>query len=522
MESSTNTPAKSRRGSRQPRGRRNTGSHLPKPAGVPTQITNDSRQQLIDQSSYTSENPPTMSGPTSTPITPPRPRSMYEGAYNGQLGGHHSASDTNDKRRRKSQKLQSPRTGHNISNSKSRETPRSRSQKNLQTPDKPSVTPPQAYAGPTFHASPAPSSLPIPKFFKKSLSKSVPEMTQAKTLSRMVENDVSEEAPSPGSSEASPVREKAERLQQHRREDSPLDVFFRADREEKARARLANITNTRNINATELATEPDSVHESSSPGLDVPRHHSRQHTGNSLGGLFPMDLEQDNPPAQIQPSDPSPAIEGPEDFSHTDSAPSASMNDADRDDEARRSARSAELMKLLGTVKPRLPTSPSPKVKPVAAAGSPRSSMPPTRESTGPFATTRKPDPPRQILSRKQPASLPELQHHFGVSNSSKQCQRARPSSSLRQEVPAPASPVPDGLPELPATSNPSSTVDLSAMSQRVQSTMPKQTAFPLQPTTSPASKSFEAQNPNFSSMENDLRRILRLDFMGGESTKGV
>ncbi|KAK4123678.1 hypothetical protein N657DRAFT_680833 [Parathielavia appendiculata] len=90
-----------------------------------------------------------------------------------------------------------------------------------------------AFAGATFHASPAPSSLPIPSFLSKALdSPSVQETDHASREPSPPATD--SEAPTP----------------QHRilsaditRHESPLDIFFRADRAEKERARRASSAN---------------------------------------------------------------------------------------------------------------------------------------------------------------------------------------------------------------------------------------------------------------------------------------
>ncbi|KAI5854932.1 hypothetical protein BZA05DRAFT_253801 [Tricharina praecox] len=87
------------------------------------------------------------------------------------------------------------------------------------TPTKaPLSTPPKAYAGPTFHHSPAPSTLPLPKFF---FSKSVPSARTQGLQAMMEEDDNS--STTTGSQPSSPPVE------------GPLEQLFRADREEKAR-----------------------------------------------------------------------------------------------------------------------------------------------------------------------------------------------------------------------------------------------------------------------------------------------
>jgi len=90
-----------------------------------------------------------------------------------------------------------------------------------------------AYAGATFHASPAPSSLPIPSFLAKAL-----DSPGVKNGGRAIQE------PSP------PATDSEAPTPQHRplvndivREESPLDIFFRADRAEKERARRASSAN---------------------------------------------------------------------------------------------------------------------------------------------------------------------------------------------------------------------------------------------------------------------------------------
>ena len=84
-----------------------------------------------------------------------------------------------------------------------------------------------AYAGPTFHASPAPSALPIPKF----LSRSVPAKTAPDPPTPPPDNSsdsANSASPSPSSSRA-PIAIPA------RHEDSPLDMLFRADKAERTK-----------------------------------------------------------------------------------------------------------------------------------------------------------------------------------------------------------------------------------------------------------------------------------------------
>jgi hypothetical protein len=96
-------------------------------------------------------------------------------------------------------------------------------------PSTPGPKPP-AYAGPTFSASPAPSSLPVPKFF----SRSVPNGAGKPSLQARLETDKS-----PQKEKASPESDTAEPVEPAPPQ-SPLDLFFQADRLEKEKARNSN------------------------------------------------------------------------------------------------------------------------------------------------------------------------------------------------------------------------------------------------------------------------------------------
>ncbi|KAK3692775.1 hypothetical protein B0T22DRAFT_25447 [Podospora appendiculata] len=104
------------------------------------------------------------------------------------------------------------------------------------------VTPPQAalpravtaaFAGATFHASPAPSSLPIPSFFTKAL-----DSPRVKDTGR-----ASQEPSPPATDSEAPTPQHRSIFTDVPREESPLDLFFRADRAEKERARRASSAN---------------------------------------------------------------------------------------------------------------------------------------------------------------------------------------------------------------------------------------------------------------------------------------
>ncbi|KAH6684452.1 hypothetical protein B0J14DRAFT_498049 [Halenospora varia] len=145
---------------------------------------------------------------------------------------------------------------------------------------KPMNTPSSAvYAGATFHASPAPSALPIPSFY----SKSVPDSPSVRGLKSVKENSLSElsQSPSPPVASASVAKFK--------REESPLDLFFKADREEKARARSAS---SANMTSPPSGPFPPPSNIQTPPVSKSQSRANHGHTSkNSASGMFAMELD---------------------------------------------------------------------------------------------------------------------------------------------------------------------------------------------------------------------------------------
>lgn len=138
----------------------------------------------------------------------------------------------------------------------------------------------QAYAGPTFHASPAASALPIPKF----LSRSVPAKPQP-SLSSPPEGFFDTGSP-PSHSPPSPTRVPVSESRGPR--GVGLEQLFMADREEKARSAGSN---------------HGAVPALNSPVNFVPqsaRQHVNQNSNNSPG-MFPIELDSESLHQQISP-----------------------------------------------------------------------------------------------------------------------------------------------------------------------------------------------------------------------------
>ena len=103
----------------------------------------------------------------------------------------------------------------------------------------------QAYAGPTFHSSPAPSKLPIPSFYSKSLPISAPPRSSDT-------NDVS-------GGQHSEITESLESLDattpQQQRESTPLDFLFEAARQARDTPRGESPT-SRSVNISAFGDSP--------------------------------------------------------------------------------------------------------------------------------------------------------------------------------------------------------------------------------------------------------------------------
>lgn len=136
-----------------------------------------------------------------------------------------------------------------------------------------------AYAGPTFHASPAPSELPMPKFF----SKSVPGTTYQSSLQSRLDSE--------SDSTSSPLSPPAViNAEAPGHEESPLDIFFKADREEKAKRSGGLFTPNTNEQLNHSTSNIETSGKDSS-GSEHRLHHSRHNSHGSGKGLFTMELD---------------------------------------------------------------------------------------------------------------------------------------------------------------------------------------------------------------------------------------
>lgn len=412
------------------------------PSGQPTRILRrgDAIPELI----------PTVRSDIQPPQTPPRPKSMYAGAADHQRPADFAApvnSEINKKTPRSQGRKQSGQVSPMpAANDIPISTPRQESatpKRDSMAPNRTIETPSKAYAGPTFHASPAASSLPMPKFF----SKSVPNVDNSKSMKTMMEQEAPDAS---SSSEESPGLENAQPFTHPKaREESPLDIFFRADREAKARTGSApNIPFGRNSQPNGL--NPQSI-------LQAPdRHHSRN---NSAGGIF--SLEMDGAAPEV------PSGAGfPRNESNTHaSAAAASPGLTSAEREEQRKARTIALKKLLYSPRP-------------------------------------------QIAHNNSTGQRP-------------------PSSKLRKEVSMPTSPEDTKAPELPATPTPSRVCDQNAPTNNYSSQHDYHVPpFPPFSRMNEPDRGYDTpftENTTKSkSIEDDLRRILKIDVLGSDGVTGV
>jgi Proline-rich nuclear receptor coactivator motif len=155
------------------------------------------------------------------------------------------------------------------------------SQTNLLLPNKKTTPLKQAYAGPTFHSSPAASSLPMPSFYSKSL----PTVTASPGLTSTTQLDGHGH---PDSEMETLMAVRSEESTPKGREPSPLDFMFEAARKAKDSPKTQS---------------PDFRAGRLSPFDDVSRNPSRTPGEPSSESVFPFELDGNGGrPMSIGPS----------------------------------------------------------------------------------------------------------------------------------------------------------------------------------------------------------------------------
>ncbi|KAJ5466730.1 hypothetical protein N7539_009459 [Penicillium diatomitis] len=264
-----------------PKGARNNNAHNNSNA-VNNNNNNNNNMNGNSHPRRSSKKPNTPKLKNSIPLnTPPSspPGNMSPAGVGAMTDSSVNVQSTK-KRPPRSGKKQPPRNANGYSSAPGQNGHRhSHSQSGTATPAKDSTA---AYAGPTFHASPAPSALPIPSFFSKSLPES--------DLAPHLETD-SDTADVEVDLETTPSKPRVARPQpanpaQAAHQPSPLDFLFQA----AVQARTGN-----NVGSPEASTRMRSPQTDSKV--------LRSNSNHTAGGMFPMDLENDR--ARASPIGPS-------------------------------------------------------------------------------------------------------------------------------------------------------------------------------------------------------------------------
>ena len=428
------------------------------------------------------------------PTTPLRPRSMYDGLSNGHYQGNQSTPDMTQRRKQGRRAQGGITRASGVRRPDPSDAPISAPPQQNLTPNRLYATPVKAYAGPTFHSSPAASSLPMPKFG----SRSAPNVDKTTSLKSMMEQETVDTT---SESEDSPFLEKSQLIQDRQApEDSPLDIFFQADRDAKAKAQNKS---------------PPGSNGLRSESQNDFRHHSRQRTDSSFGGIFPLEMDGAVPGSPVSANN----------NELITPAPKAPM-DADYRDEQRK-AQTLELKKLLYSPKPQRPASSS-SGSGISSQGlgSPLPKITPYGGSPGLVREAKSGDQQRHAallaLAQKQIT---------GIGTNNGPAAQRPPSSSLWKEMSVPSSPG-SQLPELPATptqsrvQKTSTPTNLHTQQQQNGHVSPYSTSSSAftPPVKSPGGfqSTHSRHSKDSKSIEDDLRRILKLEVLGGDGVTSV
>jgi hypothetical protein len=347
------------------------------------------------------------------------------------------------------------------------------------TPNHTSVTSPQmkesaAYAGPTFHASPAPSSLPMPKF----LPKSAPDADLVPPLE--TDSDSADLSPEP---ESTPSRRRSRNppVYEEPKPATALDFMFQAAKQAKENKATSSPDVSRTLRSPQ--TEPKAA-RSNPDGMfafDMGNDYQRNsHIGPSFATSYQERM------AALRPS---------------------SMPQSSEVSDAERKAKTEQLKDLLLNPRPQKPPSAAPYSPNYAGNLDARSSnLPafatPSRASSGPPMTSLNP------FGNPPPQPNPHLRNPYLYTN---------PNSPLREVVPAPSMHQYQGR---GAVSNGSSPGPYSHQYRQSPNppapwngyASPQQahSATAFHPTHSPSPLPSQAMDTQ--QIENDIRRVLKLD----------
>jgi Proline-rich nuclear receptor coactivator motif len=276
------------------------------------------QQQRKNQTPASQGKTVMLTTPPSSPPPTASPGEVYNGDHNGSRKKNVMRSG---KKSRENTRPNNPAYSNGVSH--------------RHTSSQPSVTSPPPlkdsphYAGPTFHASPAPSALPMPTFF----SKSVPDSGLSASLE--LENESDEES----ASELTPSKPKVANPRINH-EPSPLDFLFKAAIDARGKTQQSPEVASRN------ATSNSDLKYSQRPEP-------------SANGIFSLEL--DGPERDMSPYS-TPVSSYKDRMNALTSGGNQHHPKAEMDDVQRR-AKTEELKHLLLNPRPQRPASASPQLK---------------------------------------------------------------------------------------------------------------------------------------------------------------
>ncbi|EGC45081.1 conserved hypothetical protein [Histoplasma capsulatum var. duboisii H88] len=341
------------------------------------------------------------------------------------------------------------------------------------------------YAGPTFHASPAPSALPIPTFF----SKSVPDQEVAESP-----DGESREIYPIGSFDHTPTKPRATVALSKSTDEipSPLDFLFKSAKGAKVASRPVN-------------SETQSV-KPSPPQPNLPSQAKATPREITPGAIFPLELESpDNRKMAIGPSFATPYKD------RINALRSASFPSRANDnvplDEGQRKAKTDALKDLLLNPRPQRPSSASPKTPNDSNIFGSRSSTPLARHSSGPPTPVPSEEPKGSLKGRSPDNGSIAHQYLSSVCNGTQSSRT--PSSNLRRELSSTSSIDSPLLSTNGSQENPKR----SQTYVNLTSPTPNRVNPHLNPAVPSPRSGYTPSKPlDAKQMEADLRRILKLD----------
>lgn len=462
---------------------------------------------------------------TKTPFTPPHNK-LHDNLIRHDQNGVLAATDRNARGRKKVDKPTPDNLKASSPTPKKPRSPQMTQQATITTPVKNVKPTTQAYAGPTFHASPAASSLPIPKFFSKQMtSADAPSSSSSKSREDSSENSSAKSEDSPTTMDALLV------ANDPTKDPSPLDIFFKADREEKAR-RISSSLNSLQVsrdNADANLEQPINNSESVSPTLLFKRRHAEYRTENSVSGILPSEMDASE--KNQNSSSPTRASICLTDGQRSESSPTIMLTRATDSEEAAK-AKTKALKQLLLSPLPQSPASAVPLSEGILSNENlPFSSPSPHSKQSG--RSDSGSSTPKQGINhvnhkahRQTDYGVPSYfkRHQSDVARGSPQ---PRPlSSGLRREV-LPNSTIEGNEPSFAPSPSRVSGLHRPAFSSTSHNQRSNRETLPFTPNfprfrSQDALKAAGQSDVSIRSMEDELRKILKIDLLNSGGATGV